>query len=347
MGRNHLFAAFYAFALLACSSTGDAGGGASNLPVSGAGPFLPIEPSEQLSIDAPFVLETPGDELDEPTAVPWDQLIALWCTVRDSSGAITIQHADVTTTLLDGFGTPYPAIQPDQGWEAGAVTGPSIVWSGPGTTEWLLFYAGGGAIGYAIGTDALGHVWRKPPGPALRANEVEEGHVLGPPAAVHVPSAAGEGDRLRVYYVASGAIWAADAPYADVLAGNPVEWTRLDGDPTTPARDPMIAPSQVPFAASLGRVQARAALTPAGRVRHDLYFTAIAPANTMPATTVGFASSFTGDRFEVAPAPILPPKLVTKSPSVIAYADDVEAGFVLFYAAQHGAHTAIAAARSP
>jgi hypothetical protein len=328
----------------ACAATGESGGGASNLPVSGAGPFQPIQPSDAIPIEAPFVLTQPGSNLDEPTVVPWGSLLAAWVTVKSRAGT-TIQHADVLTTLTDGFGALFPALQADQGWEAGAVSGPSIVWNGPGGTEWLLFYTGGGAIGWAVGTDALGHMWRKAPGPALMANGLEEGHELGAPAAVHVPAAGGESDRLRVYYLASGDIWAADAPYADVLAGNAVAWTRLDGDPSTPARDPMVRLADVPFAASLGRVQARAGTTPAGRVRHDLYFTAVAPTGMTPPTTCAFASSYTGDRFLVEAAPILPPKLspAGRSPAETPYGN----GALLLYVAAFGADDAIAAALSP
>ncbi|HZS37124.1 MAG TPA: hypothetical protein VFF06_09865 [Polyangia bacterium] len=335
-----LFSQALAIALSGCASGGDAGGGASNLPVSGAGPFQPLEdPDNKLPIQAPFVLVAPGVNLDEPTVVPWGNLLAMWVTAKAPSGT-SIQHADVLTTLTDGFGPLFPALQADQGWEAGAVSGPSIVWNGPGGTEWLLFYSGGGAIGWAVGTDPLGHVWRKAPGPALIADGAEEGNVLGPPAAVHIPGAAGESDRLRVYYVASGQLWAADAPYADVLAGGAVTWTRLDGDPSTPARDPMVAASSVPFAAGVGRAQARAGLTPAGRVRHDLYFTAPTGAAT---NTCGFAGSFSGDDFLVAPAPIVGVKLNVRSPAETPY----QAGALLLYVQQFGANDVIAAALSP
>ncbi len=321
-----------ALALSACAATGDSGGGANNLPVSGAGPFTPLTPDPSEPIEAPFVLTDPADDLDEPTVVAWGDLLAMWVTVKGGTGT-TIQHADVLTTLTDGFGALYPAIQADQAWEAGAVSGPSVVWNGPGGTEWLLFYSGGGAIGWAVGTDPLGHVWRKASGPALIADGLEEGNALGPPAAVHV------GDRLRVYYPAQGKIWAADAPYADVLAGRAVEWARLDGNPATPERDPMVAAA--PFGVSLGRAQARADLTPAGRVRHDLYFTV--ETGAMPPTTCGFASSFSGAQFEVEATPILPVKVEARSPVALIYQN----GVTLFYVQQFGARDAIAAAQSP
>ena len=89
---------------------------------------------------------------------------------------------------------------------------------------------------------------------------------------------------------------------SDVVAGTATAWTRLDGDPATPERDPMLrAPD---WALSIGRFTARADKTPAGRVRHDLVLHGRdVPTAAQPSiSTCGFASSFTGDRFEIAGA---------------------------------------------
>ncbi|MFI5291040.1 MAG: hypothetical protein ACHQ17_15375, partial [Polyangia bacterium] len=202
---------------------------------------------------------------------------------------------------------------------------------------WVLFYSAGGAIGWSTAAD--GHSYLKAPGPALFADGAEEGHLLGAPAAVRL------GDRVRVYYAANGSIWAAEAPWADIIARRATTWTRIDGDPSTPVRDPMVRGA--PYAISVDRPQARAAMTPGGRLRHDLYFTAIIPSLSGPAgtttTTAGFASSFTGDLFEVAPAPILPAMQVGRSPAETPYQDHA----ILLYADQFGARQAIAAAESP
>ena len=50
-------------AVAGCGATGNAGGGASHLPVSGAGPFTPLEPDPSLDrISPPFVLaDTAGN----------------------------------------------------------------------------------------------------------------------------------------------------------------------------------------------------------------------------------------------------------------------------------------------
>jgi hypothetical protein len=323
----------------ACGSTGDSGGGAQHLPVSGSGPFTPLEPDPSLeAINPPFVLADNNADLDDPWVVDWGDQMALWVTARRAN-VTDIEHADAFS-LEEGFMTLAQAILPDQAWEAGAVTGASLVAGDPVVPGgvWVMFYSGGGSIGWATAPAiTLGHNWTKAPGPALFANDAEEGTELTSPAVVRL------GDRVRVYYLASGAIWAADAPWSDVVAGVTTTWTRLDGDPATPERDPMLrAPA---WALSIGRFTARAEETPAGRLRHDLYFTAVtAPTSAQPSiSTCGFASSFTGDRYEIAGAPILPVKSATHAPAETQYRD----GALLLYIQRSGARDAVAAAHSP
>ena len=322
-----------------CGSTGDSGGGAEHLPVSGAGPFTPLEPDPSLDqINPPFVLADTTADLDDPWVVDYGDQMALWVTARRAN-VTDIEHAD-SFALEQGFLPLVQAILPDRAWEAGAVSGASLIAGDPVVPGgiWILFYSGGGAIGWATAPAiTLGHNWTKAPGPALVADGAEEGTELSSPAVVRLD------DRVRVYYLAAGAIWAVEAPWSDVVAGNATSWTRLDGDPATPERDPMLrAPG---WASSLGRFTARADKTPAGRVRHDLYFTAVtAPtAAQQPISTCGFASSFTGDRFEVAAAPILPLRNASHAPAETPYRD----GALLLYIQRSGTRDAVAAAHSP
>jgi hypothetical protein len=308
-----------ACAACGCAAVGDAGGGAAHLPVSGGGPFRPLEPD-------PTVADDVLADLDEPMVLSDGDLLALWVTVT-RNGATDIEHADALS-LEDGFGPLQLQLTADASWEAGSVSGPSVVRGQP----WLLFYRAGGAIGWATSSD--GHRWTKGPGPTLWANGAEEGTLLGPPAAVRL------GDVVRVYYPAGGSLFAAEAPFSALARGVPTGWVRLDGDPSTPARDPMV--TGAPFATALGRVTARAAATPAGRLRHDLYFTA-ATGNMQSPTTCGYAASYTGDAFEVAGAPILPLIPVTRAPTMTPYRD----GALLLFVARSGAHDAVAAGLSP
>src|SRR5262245_2277747 len=115
---------------MGCGATGDAGGGASHLPVSGAGPFQPLDPDRAPTIAAPYVLSDPAHDLGDPTFVVSGDAIALWVTVRSSPRDAFIGHADALTRLEDGFVSLVSALQPDQGWEAGAVSAPSVLWNG-------------------------------------------------------------------------------------------------------------------------------------------------------------------------------------------------------------------------
>src|SRR5947209_12278310 len=77
-----------------CGVTGDSGGGAAHLPVSGAGPFKPLEPDPSLdAINPPFVLADPAADLDDPWAVNYGDQIALWVTARRAN-VTDIEHAD-------------------------------------------------------------------------------------------------------------------------------------------------------------------------------------------------------------------------------------------------------------
>jgi hypothetical protein len=326
--------------LSGCASLGgESGGGAKNLPVSGGGPFKPLAPDPAFEINAPFVLLDNLADLDEPSLLPdpkGGQELALWLTARRRMGAATvtrIEHADAPV-LTRGFGDLQTSLEASAPWEGGAVSAPSVIHE---DGVFVMFYSGGGAIGWAVGLDEAGHSWQKAPGPALIANNVEEGNALGSPAAVKV------GDKLRLFYLAGGLVWAAEAPFADVAAGRGTTWTRLDADPATPARDPILRGA--PFSIGLGRISARSELTPAGRVRHDLYFTARTATEAM--STVGFASTHELPphdlRFQVSPTPILPVRQNTRSPAITPYG----AGALLLYVQRLGARDSIAAAVSP
>jgi hypothetical protein len=240
----------------------------------------------------------------------------------------TIEHADALA-LEKGFGPLQLTLSADQAWEGGAVAQPAVIWSSP----WLLFYAAGGGIGVATAAD--GHRFTKTPGTTLVPRGAEEGSALSSPAAVLL------GDRVRVYYVASGQVFAAEADFATLAAGHPAVWTRLDGDPTTPARDPMLAPMS--WARRIERVTARAALTPAGRMRHDLYVSAEVLSDGSSSIGCGYAASYTGDRFLAADAPILPERPVARAPTETPYRDEA----LLLYVAHRGVRDAILAAVSP
>jgi hypothetical protein len=315
-----------AVALAALAGCGTEGGedAPQYQPVSGAGPFARLpEGASPEPLRAPFVLAGVQADLDDPDVVADGAALSVWVTVHHM-GATFIGRADAPS-IPEGFATLRPALMPGAAWEQGAVASPSIVADSP----WLLFYAAAGAIGVA--TSADGESWSRGPGPALSADGGDEGTALGPPAAVRL------GDVVRLYYPARGALWAAEAPWADLAAGRAATWTRLDGDPSTPGRDPMVA--SAPYAVGLGRACARARPTATGRLRHDLYLTAETSAAD---STIGFAASYTGDLFQVTPQPILAPP-TARSPAMTLYGD----GALLLFIAANGSHDAVGAALSP
>jgi hypothetical protein len=320
-----------------CGSLGGAGGGAANLPVSGSGPFRPLDPSDPTwsSLNAPIVLQDSGADLDSPFVLARGDQLTVWLTATRMQ-VTAIERADASK-LEVGFGDPSPVLAADQPWEQGAVSSPSLIPGDPMVPagKWLLFYGAGGAIGFA--TSVVGDRWIKSSRATLTANGDEEGGQLSSPAAVRI------GDRLRVYYVAEGAVWAAETSYDDVAAMRAVTWTRLDGDTTSTKRDPIIrAPA---WAKTLTGVSARVTETPAGRLRHDLYFTASMAAYMMKtgASGCGFASSYSGADFATAAAPIIPLGQATRAPSETPY----RAEALLLFIEQSGARQAVAAATSP
>jgi len=332
--------------LAACGTGAGEGGGARGLPVGGGGPFRPIEGDSTLAINAPFVLTDPRD-VDAPAIVSDGDAVALWVARRAAAPApgvlgapVEIAHADATR-ILDGFGALDTALVADQTWEAGIVDAPAILpprqLPGSAADPWLLAYRAGGGLGLAVATD--GHVWRKLPGPILTPDLVDEGNLLGPPALARLDGPSG--DTVRLYYVAAGALWAAEALLdpAALEAGRAPTFTRVDANPATATRDPILARGAFRFLATIERATARAARTAAGRVRHDLWISGTTGLKT-PASQCGYAASFDGLAFEASQSPILPKNTDARGPAAAPY----RGGALLVYVQRLGGKDAIAAA---
>jgi hypothetical protein len=227
--------------LLGCGTGGDAGGGASHLPVSGGGPFAPLAPLPGDQIDAPVALEDPGVDLDDPFVLADGAALTVWVTAHPAGGDVIVR-ADAKS-IRQGFGEVELALKADQPWEGGGVSAPSVV--PPADGHWLLFYLAQGGIGYATSLD--GHTWQKGPGPLI-AN-------VGAPAAVRM------GKEIRLYYVKDGVLEARDNVF------------------DSPS-DVGVVVAGAPFGTSVGRAFARVVATPGGRLRHDLYFTVETPTMT-------------------------------------------------------------------
>jgi hypothetical protein len=285
--------------VLGCGTSGDKGGGADHLPVSGGGPFGALASQPGDLIDAPMVLGDPAVDLDDPFVLADGAALTVWVTAHRAGGD-RIERADAPS-IRKGFGDLEVALTADQPWEGGGVSAPSIV---PG---WLLFYWAEGGIGYAVSRD--GHSWDKQPGPLLPG--------AGPPAAVRI------GDQIRIYYPKDGSIYAAQGTLDALTDLGQV----LQG---------------VPYGTALGRAFARSAPTPAGRIRHDLYFSVTTP--TMP--TCGWAATY-GEVFDAFPTPITDPKQDTRGCTMTPYqADGVDSALALWIE-RRGSRSVVFAGKSP
>jgi hypothetical protein len=307
--------------LCGCGTLAPPGVGDVDLPASGMGVFtlLTADPADPIS--APFVL-TDVVDIEEPSTLVHGTTVALWASIK-RNGVQQIEHADLYDRLQEGFLPLGFPLSPSETWENGAIHSPSML-DGP---PYVMFYAANDAIGWAVANDAAAHNFIKAPGPAFAADT--EGGPVSSPAAVRV------GDKIRVYYLAAGAIWAAEGSRADVEAGLPTTWTKLPG--------PLIRQTDVPFLSVLEHLQARAPFTPAGRQRFDLYMSGPIIDPKLKIHTVAGASSFDGLDFTVVKTPLLPKGEAGTSPTPAIYGPKQ----VLFFSRRFGSYDAIAAAITP
>jgi hypothetical protein len=232
------------------------------------------------------------------------------------------------------------------GWATPGTSEPALLLplSAPAGDGYLLCYRKEAGIECATSTD--GDQYRVEPALALLPLGAEEGTTLGSPALVHIPASGGSGDhrgRARLYYLASSdekstsaRLYAADAPLP--LGSGP--FVRVDGNPATPGRDPVLAPGAVSWLPALGHVSARTLITAAGRPRYDLFLSG----NVGLLRAVGAASSYDATIFTVAAQPFADPHPPDKwAPSVAAYRD----GTLLVYATPSVGHSVLAAATGP
>ena len=316
-----------------CGTLARDGGGAVDLPVSGAGPYN-RQPD-------PLLADLDANLDDSQVFADGDRLI-VYLSRRTPDGRSTIVRAD-PATLTDTSSMFTPMITADAAWESGAVAEPALVPAlAPGGRS-LLFYQAAGRIGLAVGDgttttgNASGAHFTKAAMPVLSALP-EEGAALASPAAFVLRTSDGTPtDTVRLFYLAGGALYAADASFSALVSLAP-NFVRVDGDPATPARDPMLRAGDASWLKRLGRTTARSLRTAAGSARYDLF---VSGAVDKP-SVVGFASSFDALHFSVAATPFLDAK-DDHAPSVTAY----NARSVLLFTRSEGIRTIIAAATSP
>ncbi|MBX3230007.1 MAG: hypothetical protein KIT84_25765 [Labilithrix sp.] len=146
--------------LVACGTTGDAGGDEAILPSAGMGPFRPLAEKE-LKGAAPFVLDDSLARYADPAVLADGESTLLYAVTQ---GKIVRTRANDGRTFF-GAGqvgrAPAVVLAPTEPWEI-ALAGPFALRRG---AEVWLYYAGEEGIGVARSSDGL--AFTKEPGPIV------------------------------------------------------------------------------------------------------------------------------------------------------------------------------------
>ncbi len=301
-------------ALTACGTLAEPGSGDLDLPIGRGGPFGPVAPAD-MNNQLCAVVEV-GARLDDPAPLRVTDGVALYFTyVRGEVRAIA------RVLLPDGRlpqGVPAVVYAPSASWEGDRVESPSLARS-PDGALWMA-YASPGGLGVARSADGL--AWSPPGAPSLQQDPAAgEETPLRAPSLTRDPAGG-----WVLLYESAAAIWMA-------RAGDDLRFVRTDGDPSTPRRDPVLAPTGGGPDAGTAGYRSGAVGDPAltvettasGRTLWRLYFTA----RTVPLpvdggsraeVTIGVAGSFDGRAFEAASIPALATRVdpTASAPGVVA-----------------------------
>lgn len=288
----------------ACSAIGDPGGYPSGYPHGGTGVFRALTGEEtgildgraivtqRVAVEAPNVAEghlfyATAPALEERPEVPegHPRNEVFW----PAFGARSIFRA--APRANPGFAAGQEVLRAELPWEGGEVFDPWVVVHESGVR---LFYAAEGGIGLAEASTVDGAFRRVGNGPILGASAALEGAPRRP-SVVRGPQGA-----FWMYYDAGGAIGAA-------RSDDGVTFTRVDGDPSTPAIDPIVLRFDDPDfedvrtsrELSVGAPGAASVETPAGRRIVRLYFESRRDDGAILAYVAGTSDGVTFDRHNV------------------------------------------------
>ncbi len=289
---------------LSCATLGTEGEGDRNLPSAGVGPFRKLDGDELLGVP-PFVFADSFAHYREPSALSLSETepdVALYAVALKRTS--TTEHdVFVRSRAYDGrsfYGSegdsghaPAVVLEPTLPWEADHIASPSAL-SYKG--EVWLYYATPAGIALATSSDGL--TFKKRDNPIF----VRDAAVTWETDEPHAPSVALFPDgTLHLFYGSGGAI-------GEAISSDGVTFSRLDGDSSTAAIDPVltpatdIAPSQLaagqkpPF--DTLRVDHPAALprtTAAERLHVRVLYTGYRSGEGGTASAIGFAARY-GDR---------------------------------------------------
>jgi hypothetical protein len=230
---------------IACGTVASPGGGDLNLPTANVGPFTPLSQAEVAVGDLPpFVLLGESAQYREPSAIAASDdtsspSVILYAVASTSSGDVIVRtraddgrsfYGDTVDQQSHPADRPPVVLRASQPWEGGDLSGPSALRVG---SEVRLYYATAGGIGLAKSTDG-GLTFQAQPQPVL-APDHSAGWEFTPPRAPTVAQLPdGSFDML---YAAGDAIGEAVSPDGET------GWQRVDGDPATPALDPVLVAS--------------------------------------------------------------------------------------------------------
>lgn len=315
----------------ACGAAADEGGGDTDLPTRGAGPYGKLEPDPETPVEEPVILADPdGIEEWRGPAIRVEGGGRLSVYFAAALGARVELRLASGVTLAEGATDVTTVLTPEQSWEGERVDHPSLVEPGAGHALGLFYEAGDGRIGYAGSDDGVS--FERRPAPVLEADGLAEGDRVGEPSAVWY------GGDLWLYYAApaAGAIFVVRFPGGDLGAPE-----RLDGDDRTPERDPVLGPN--PFAEQFDVLAVGAPFVRitalADRPVFDLWYRGLGEGGSQ---TVGFAGSLDGRVWKRFPEnPVLPAGGVDESdPCVIT--DGIHS--IMLFAQRSGSGPSVIAA---
>lgn len=229
MVRYRTIAALLSLSLASnCGTLASPGAGDHELPANRTGPFRELTMTEMAGRTCAAV-DFAG-LIDEPSALRLaDGRIALYVT-REHDGLRTIARL-VMRAPGQQQSDPVDVLTATLPWQGGGVSSPDVAARADGSLV-MAYATASGAI--ALASSADGASWTARPVAALEASDAS-----GETTALRAPSVVAQGDTLVLAYVSGGAIWLARAPRVDA----PFE--RVDADPRTPRRDPVLGATGV------------------------------------------------------------------------------------------------------